>query len=315
MKTLILRRLTGAAIGLFVLTVVTFVMVRLLPGSVEDVLLGTDGATPEVREAFRAKYGLDDPAFYQYTKWIWSLLQGDFGTSIRSGNSVSDELRSKAPASMIIATLAVVASFVFSVILGTAAALRRDRLVDRLSTLASIVGSSVPDFVVGLLLLVTFARRFDFLPTFGYEPISSGLWEWARHLLLPVTALSLALVGVMTRLTRSSVLATLDEDHVRTAVGKGLSRRRILTHHVIKPSLIPVITTAGLLLVAVTGGVVVVEYVFAIPGLGRLILDAINFRDYPMIQGAVLFIGILAIVVSVFVDLIHSVLDPRVRSD
>ena len=216
---------------------------------------------------------------------------------------------------MSIAAIAVIASFVISVILGTAAALRRDRLVDRLSTLSSIIGSSVPDFVVGLLLLVTFARQLDFLPTFGYEPLSSGLWEWARHMVLPVTALSLALVGVMTRLTRSSVLATLDEDHVRTAIGKGLPRRRILTHHVIKPSLIPVITTAGLLLVAVTGGVVVVEYVFAIPGLGRLILDAINFRDYPMIQGSVLFIGIFAIVVSMLVDLIHSALDPRVRSD
>jgi peptide/nickel transport system permease protein len=308
-----LTRVLGALTGLFVLTVVTFLMVRLLPGTVEDVMLGSEQTSEEVRAAFRAKYGLDDSIFVQYVKWIGNVVQGDLGSSIRSGNSVTSELRVKLAPSLWLASAAVTLSFLASVVLGTLAALRRDRLVDRLSTLSSIIGSSVPDFVVGLLLLIVVARRYDTFPSFGYELLSSGLWEWARHLILPVAAMSLSLVGVMTRLTRTSVLATLEEDYVRTAIGKGLSRRRILTHHVIKPSLIPVITTAGLLFVAVTGGVVVIEYVFSIPGLGRLILESITLRDYPLIQGAALLIGVLAILASVIVDLIHRILDPRIR--
>jgi peptide/nickel transport system permease protein len=308
-----LTRVLGALTGLFALTVVTFLMVRLLPGTVEDVMLGSEQTSEEVRAAFRAKYGLDDSIFVQYVKWIGNVVQGDLGSSIRSGNSVTSELRVKLAPSLWLASAAVTLSFLASVVLGTLAALRRDRLVDRLSTLSSIIGSSVPDFVVGLLLLIVVARRYDTFPSFGYELLSSGLWEWARHLILPVAAMSLSLVGVMTRLTRTSVLATLEEDYVRTAIGKGLSRRRILTHHVIKPSLIPVITTAGLLFVAVTGGVVVIEYVFSIPGLGRLILESITLRDYPLIQGAALLIGVLAILASVIVDLIHRILDPRIR--
>lgn len=309
----VLTRVLGALTGLFVLTVVTFIMVRLLPGTVEDVMLGSEQTSDEVRAAFRAKYGLDDPVFIQYVKWIGNVIQGDLGSSIRSGNSVTSELRAKLAPSLWLASSAVILSFLASVVLGTLAALRRDRLVDRLSTVSSIIGSSVPDFVVGLLLLLVVARRYDTFPSFGYEPLSSGVWEWARHLILPIAAMSLSLVGVMTRLTRTSVLATLEEDYVRTAVGKGLSRRRILTHHVIKPSLIPVITTAGLLFVAVTGGVVVIEYVFSIPGLGRLILESITLRDYPLIQGAALLIGVLAIVASMIVDLVHRILDPRIR--
>jgi peptide/nickel transport system permease protein len=306
-------RLVTALAGLFALTVVTFVMIRLLPGSIEDVLLGTEEVSPEVRAAFRAKYGLDDPIVKQYVLWIGNVAQGDLGDSIRSGNSVASELRSKMAPSLWLASLAVLLSFLAAVVLGTVAALRRNRLVDRLSTVGSVIGSSVPDFVVGLLLLIVIARRFSVFPSFGYEPMSSGLWEWGRRLVLPVAAMSLSLVGVMTRLTRTSVLSTLEEDHVRTAIGKGLSRRRILLHHVIKPSLIPVITTAGLLFVGVIGGVVVIEYVFSIPGLGRLILDSVGFRDYPMIQGAALVIGVLAIVTSIIVDAIHRLLDPRIR--
>ena len=309
----LLGRLLGALTGLFVLTVVVFFMVRLLPGTVEDVLLGSEETSPEVRAAFRAKYGLDENVVVQYAKWLGNVVQGDFGSSIRSGNSVTSELRAKLSPSLWLASAAVTLSFLASIVLGTLAALRRDRLVDRLSTLSSIIGSSVPDFVVGLLLLIVVARRYDAFPSFGYEPLSSGLWEWARHLILPVAAMSLSVVGVMTRLTRTSVLATLEEDYVRTAIGKGLPRRRILTHHVIKPSLIPVVTTAGLLFVAVTGGVVVIEYVFSIPGLGRLILESITFRDYPLIQGAALLIGVLAIMASVIVDIIHRILDPRIR--
>lgn len=308
-----MARLGGAFLGLFVLTVVTFLMVRLLPGSVEDVMLGTENITPEVRQVFRDRYGLDDPTVVQYVRWMGNLLQGDLGNSIRSRNPVTEELRAKLAPSLTLSVISVTISFCAAVALGTIAAFNRDGIVDRLSTLGSIIGSSVPDFVIGLLLIVFVARRFDQFPSFGYEPMSSGPYEWARHLFLPVVAMSASLVGIMTRLTRTSILSTLEEDHVRTAIGKGLSRRRVVMLHIIRPSLIPVITTAGLLFVAVIGGVVVVEFVFAIPGLGRLILESIKARDYPLIQGATLLIGVLAIIASILVDLVHRALDPRIR--
>lgn len=313
MRRTVFTRLGGAFIGLFVLTVVTFLMVRLLPGSVEDAMLGTENITPEARQAFRDRFGLDDPIVVQYVQWLGNLLQGDLGNSIRSRNPVTEELTAKLGPSLTLSLMSVTISFCAAVALGTVAAFNRDRVVDRLSTLGSIIGSSVPDFVIGLLLIVFVASRFDQFPSFGYEPLSSGLYEWARHLFLPVVAMSASLVGIMTRLTRTSILSTLEEDHVRTAIGKGLSRRRVVALHVIRPSLIPVITTAGLLFVAVIGGVVVIEFVFAIPGLGRLILESIKARDYPLIQGATLLIGVLAIIASILVDLVHRALDPRIR--
>lgn len=314
MRSSILGRLGGALVGLLSLTIVTFLTVRLLPGSVEDVMLGTENISDEMRAAFRAKYGLDDPVVVQYVNWLGNIVQGDFGVSLRSKQPVLDELRDKLVPSITLSVLAVSISFVLSVALGTVAALRRNRLADRLSTVSSIIGSSVPDFVVGLFLLIFVAQNVGFLPTYGYEPMSEGLWEWIRHLLLPLTAMSLSLAGIMTRLTRSSVIDTLAEDYVRTAIGKGLSARRILLMHVIRPSLIPVVTTAGLLFVAVIGGVVVIEHVFAIPGLGRLILESVRARDYPLIQGATLIIGLIAVITSIGVDVLHRVLDPRVRS-
>jgi len=275
--------------------------------------LGTENVTPEARQAFRDRFGLDDPIVVQYVQWISNLVQGDLGNSIRSRQPVTQELTAKLGPSLTLSLVSVMISFCAAITLGTIAALKRDGVVDRLSTLGSIIGSSVPDFVIGLLLIVFVASRFDQFPSFGYEPLSSGLYEWARHLFLPVVAMSASLVGIMTRLMRTSILSTLEEDHVRTAIGKGLSRRRVIALHVIRPSLIPVITTAGLLFVAVIGGVVVIEFVFSIPGLGRLILESIKARDYPLIQGATLLIGVLAIIASILVDFIHRALDPRIR--
>ena len=215
--------------------------------------------------------------------------------------------------SLELALISLVVAFGIALVLGTIAALKRRTAVDRLVTGFALSGMSTPDFVIGLLLIVLIASRFAFFPTFGYQPLSSGVVPWLRHLLLPAAALALALTGLLTRLLRSSIAETLQADHVRTALAKGLPRRRLLLQHVLKPSMIPVVTTAGLQFVAVIGNVVVIEYVFSIPGIGSLILDGIRFRDYALIQGATLFIGIIAIVVSLLVDLSYRALDPRVR--
>lgn len=313
MARTIISRLLGVVAGLLALSIATFTMIRLIPGEVDDVMLGTENVSEETRAAFRERYGLDDPVPVQYVDWVGNLLQGDMGTSIRTRQPVSEELSSKLGPSLEIAFISVGLSTILAIGIGTFAALKRDTLLDRTATAGSLIGSSVPDFVVALLLLIFVAQNVPSIPTFGYEPLAAGLGEWLRHLALPVIALTASLLGLLVRLTRASVLTTLSSDHVRTARGSGLKRRTILLHHVIRPSLVPVITTAGLLFVAVIAGVVVVEHVFSIPGMGRLVLDAIRNRDYPLIQGATLLIGCTAVVVSFLVDLAHRALDPRIR--
>ncbi len=306
-------RVVGALVGVIVLTIVTFLLVRLIPGSVEDALLGTENASEEQIEALRERYRLNDPLPVQYGVWVSGLVQGDFGESVRTRQPVLDALLEKARPSLELALLSLAMAFSTALVLGVVAGLRRRSWMDRLATGTALVGMSTPDFVVGLLLVVLVAQNVDLFPTFGYQPLSEGVGEWLRHLILPATALALALMGLLTRLMRSSVSDTLQADHVRTARGKGLPRRRVLLSHVLRPSLIPVVTTAGLQFVAIIGNVVVIEFIFSIPGMGRLILDGIRFRDYALIQGATLFIGLIAVGVSLLVDLSYRLLDPRVR--
>jgi len=309
----VLVRVLGAFVGLFILTVIAFLLVRLIPGSVEDVLLGTEAASQEQRQALRDRYLLDEPLPVQYRVWVSGLARGDFGESVRTRQPVLGALLAKLRPSLELATLSLLIAFTLSMILGTVAAFRRRSVVDRAITGFSLAGMSVPDFVIGLLFVVLIASRYKFFPTFGYQPMSSGLLLWFRHLILPSIALALALMGLLTRLIRSSISETMQADHVRTALGKGLPRRRLLLQHILRPSMIPVVTTAGLQFVAVIGNVVVIEFVFSLPGIGSLILDGIRFRDYALIQGATLMIGTIAIVVSLLVDLSYRALDPRVR--
>lgn len=312
MLRFIVSRLVSTVGALFVLTVVTFVMVRLMPGDVVTTLTGIENVSDEARERITREYGLDQPLPVQYFRWLTHVVQGDLGRTALTGQPVASVLAEKIVPSLQIAILAVLLSVVVAVSLGTLAALRRGRLSDRFATLTAIVGTSLPDFVVGLLLIVLLARSFGFA-TFGYEPLSSGFLTWARHIVLPVLALSLGLIGLLTRLTKTAVRETLQQEYVRTARSKGVHGWRLLWRHILRPSLIPVITSAGLQLVAVIGGVVVIEVVFSIPGMGKLIFDALRQRDYGVIQAATLAIGCVAIAVSLLVDVIYRQLDPRLR--
>lgn len=312
MVRFVLGRTLSAVVALLLLTVATFLLVRLMPGDVTTSLTGVDGASEETKAAIAAEYGLDAPLPEQYVRWLGHVLQGDLGTTALTGQPVSEALAEKMVPSVQISLLAVLISVLVALVLGTIAALRRGRLADRAASGVALVGTSLPDFVVGLLLLVLVARQTG-LATFGYEPLSSGVGEWFRHILLPVLALSLGLIGLLTRLTRSSVSDTLGQEFVRTARSKGVHGRRMMWRHVLRPSLIPIVTTAGLQLVAVVGGVVVIEVVFSIPGMGKLIFDGIRQRDYAVIQAATLIIGCMAIAVNVLVDLAYRFLDPRMR--
>lgn len=310
----LLSRLLGATLGIFFLSVAVFTMVRLIPGSVEDAYFGTEGASEQVREAFRLRYGLDEPLIGQYLTYLRNLLVGDLGYSIRVQQPVTEALLEKLPASLQLAVSAVVLAVVIALLLGTLAALREGLWLDRTISLHTLLGVSVPDFLLGILLIAVVASAVPAIPVFGYAPLSAGLYEWGRHMLLPAFSLAFVLVGYLTRLVRASVIETLRSEHIRTAKGKGLAQRPLLVHHVIRPSLIPIVTTTGVLFVGAIGGVVVVEQVFAIPGVGRLVLEAIRWRDFALVQGATLAIGTLAIVVNLVVDISYRFIDPRVKS-
>jgi peptide/nickel transport system permease protein len=306
-------RLLGAALGIFFLSLAVFALVRLIPGSVEDAYFGTEGASEQVRAAFRARYGLDESLVVQYLTYLRNLLAGDLGYSIRVQQPVTEALLEKLPPSFQLAVSAVVIAIIASTVLGTVAALREGRFADRTISLHTLLGVSVPDFLMGMLLIAAVATSVSAIPVFGYAPLSAGLYEWGRHMLLPAFTLSFVLVGYLTRLVRASALETLRSDHVRTARGKGMANTPFLLHHVVRPSLIPIVTTTGVLFVGALGGVVVVEQVFAIPGIGRLVLDAIRWRDFALVQGATLAIGTFAIVVNLLVDLSYRFIDPRLK--
>ena len=308
----IAMKLVSALVGLWVLTVVTFLMIHLIPGSLEDALLGTADVTPEARAAINHEYGLDQPLYVQYSTWLSNTLHGNLGNSSVSGQPVLSAVAEKLPVSLQLAAVGVMIAIIMALILGVGAAFNQGGWIDRVASLFAVVGTSVPDFVIGLFLIIIAVRFFAGFPTEGYAPLTDGLDEWFKHIILPGLTLALGLLGLLTRLTRSAVINTLREEYVRTARGKGLRWHTMLIHHVLKPSLIPIVTAAGLQLVAIIGGVVVVEYVFSIPGLGSLILSSIHNRDYPMVQAATLGIGVFAIVVSLMVDTLHRWLDPRV---
>ena len=313
MSKYLLRRFAGSAVGFLVLSIAVFAMVRLIPGSVEDAYFGTEGASEAVREAFRQRYGLDDPLPVQYLTYMRNLFEGDLGYSIRVQQPVAEALVEKLQPSLELAASAMFISLVVAFVAGTIAALREGRTLDRVISMHSLLGVSVPDFLMGILLIALVATSVPAIPIFGYAPLSAGLYEWARHMLLPAFSLAFVLIGYLTRLVRSSVIETLRSDHVRTARGKGLASGPLLVHHIVRPSLIPIVTTTGVLFVGAIGGVVVIEQVFAIPGVGRLVLEAIRWRDFALVQGATLAIGTFAIVVNLLVDLSYRLIDPRVK--
>lgn len=305
-------RVVSALSALLALSVVAFLMVRAMPGDMVTTLIGNENVSAETRRLAIERYGLDKSLVIQYWRWFTNVLHGDLGTTVITGQSVTSTLSEKIVPSVQLALIAVVLSIVSAVLLGTLAALRRGGVIDKAMSAVALIGTSLPDFVVGLLLIIASARWFG-LPTFGYEPLSEGFGPWISHLILPALALSFGLMGLLTRLTRNAVSETKQQEYVRTARSKGVHGRKYLWRHILRPSLIPIVTTAGLQLVAVIGGIVVIEVVFSIPGMGQLILDGLRHRDYALIQAATLVIGCVAIVVSLFVDLMYKLLDPRVR--
>ena len=292
-------------------SVLVFSLIHLVPGDPIRLALGTR-YSPEAYDALRERSGLDLPLIQQYFTWAGRALTGDLGVSFRSGETVTSLIAERLPATLTLAVAAILVALLIAVPLGTVSALRPRSIVDRLATVLSQIGISVPDFWMAIVLILVFAGTLGWLPSGGYVPLTEDPVGWAKRLILPAFATGVVSGSVITRFVRSSVLEALGSDHVRTAQAKGLATRQVLTWHVLRNALLPLVTVTGVQLAYLLSGVVVVEIVFAWPGLGQLALQAVQDRDFPVLQGAVLLFALVFLVINLLVDLLYSRIDPRI---
>lgn len=307
----VLQRLLQSAIVLFGVTVVVFLLLQLVPGDPVRLALGTryDQAT---YEALRARSGLDQPLAIQYVQYLSHAVTGDLGVSFRTGQPVTTTVLDRLPATLSLAVTALVLALLVAFPLGVLSGIRRGSIVDHAARVFSQFGVSVPDFWMGIMGILLFTGVLGWLPPAGYVSLTEDPAGWAAHVILPAATVGLVTASILTRFIRSSVLEVLAEDYIRTADGKGLRRRVLVTRHVLRNAMIPVVTVIAVQLASLLGGVIVVEVLFAWPGLGRLTYDAVEARDYPILQGAVLFVAALFLLVNLLVDLLYARLDPRI---
>jgi peptide/nickel transport system permease protein len=299
------RRLIQTLFVIWGAVTITFLIVRLVPGDPAALLVGPS-ATKAQLQAVRAQLGLDDSFFVQYVRYLADVVRLDFGESYRLGGSAMGHVLARLPATVILAVAAMMITLAVSFPLGITAARRPQGLIDRLISTASLVGQSLPPFWVGIMLILIFAGFLQVLPASGAGSLQS--------LVLPAVALSLPFVGWLARLIRSGLLEELGGEYVQTARAKGLSERVVFYVHVLRNALVPVVTAAGLVMGAFIGGAVIIEAVFAWPGIGRLLVDSINFRDYSVVQAAVIVLAVVYVFLNLVVDILYSYLDPRIRT-
>ncbi|CAM3558187.1 ABC transporter permease [Occultella aeris] len=306
------RRLLYSAVVLFGVLVVTFAIVQLVPGDPIRLALGTR-FNQEAYDALRAASGLDRPLSEQFFSYVTGALTGDLGVSFRSGQPVTLLLLERLPATISLALVGVLIALLISVPAGIWAGLREGRLADGIVRVTSQFGVSIPDFWMGLLLITLFAGVLGWLPSSGYAPLAEDPAGWARRVILPALTVGLVAAAILTRYIRAAVLEVAHAGFVRTARSKGLAPSVVTGRHIVRNALVPVLTIVGIQLATILSGVIVVEVVFAWPGLGRLVYDAVAARDYALIQGAVLLIAVLFLLVNLIVDVLYAIVDPRIR--
>jgi peptide/nickel transport system permease protein len=315
MTRYLIRRGIGALVVMWAVATLVFFIVRLVPGDPIAAMLFDTGDAAAV-EQLRHKLGLDAPFYVQYVKWFWLMLQGDLGNSIYGSHiPVAQEIREALPRTLSLATLGFLIALVIAVPAGLIAATRRGSLLDHGVTLAAFLGLSMPDFWTGILLIILFAATLQWLPAIGYVPLSEGFWPWLSHLILPALAVGTTFSAIIARMIRSAMLEVLKTDYIRVARAKGLTRSALILRHAFPNALIPVVTVMGIAFALLMAGAVVVENVFAIKGLGRMLIQGILNRDYPAVQGAVLVISAIFVFSNLLVDLLYTVIDPRIRYD
>jgi peptide/nickel transport system permease protein len=309
---LVVRRLLAVVPLLFLVTFLAYGMVLLIPGDPAIAIAG-ENATAEQVEATRERLGLNDPFLVQYGRWIGNAVQGDLGQSLFTNRSVRDAIFDRLPVTLVLTGTALALATAVALPAGILAALRRGSWVDRATTVSATVGVAMPNFWLGLLLVLVFAVSNRWLPAIGYVPFTEDPVRWAKHIILPAIALGAAACAEITRQLRSAVIDVVEQDYVRTARAKGLQKRKIIVKHVLKNAAIPVVTVLGLQVTRLLGGAVIIEQVFALPGMGQLAVLAVFDRDVPMILGVVLVASVVAVVVNLLVDLSYGWFNPKVR--
>jgi peptide/nickel transport system permease protein len=312
MGQLVLRRLLATIPVLFLVTVGVFLLIHVTPGDPVEAMMG-ESQDVAAKEALRHELGLDQPLPVQYVAWVGRLVQGDLGRSVRTHEPVVVDVGRRIRPSLELAVLAMLISLVVAFPLGIVTATNRNSAIDAVGTSFALFGICMPNFVIALLLIFVFGVTLHWLPISSYVDPFDDPVAGIRSLTLPAITLGVALAAVLTRTLRSSLLETLSEDFVRTARAKGFVDSAVIQHHALKNALIPVVTVLGLQFGALIGGAVITEYVFALPGVGRLVVDAVFARDYPLVQGVVLLIAVGFILSNLMVDIVYGWLDPRIR--
>ncbi len=313
MSVFLIRRLFGAIVVMWAVATLVFFMLRIVPGDPIAAMLADAGGPDEIA-AMRAKLGLDQSMLVQYFKWFALMLEGDLGTSLYGSHQpVTQIILEALPRTLSLALIAFVIAVAIAVPAGIISATRRNTATDTAVSFAAFLGLSMPDFWLAILLIIVFAANLQWLPAIGYVPLSEGFWPWLKHLILPAIAVGTAFSAIIARMIRSALLEVLKADYMRTAAAKGLTGRKMMLGHALPNAMIPVITVIGIAFALLISGAVVVENVFAIKGLGRVLIEGILNRDYPVVQGAVLIVSAFFVLSNLLVDLLYGVIDPRIR--
>ncbi|MEW6642129.1 MAG: ABC transporter permease [Pseudomonadota bacterium] len=314
MLRLVAIRLTHAVPILLIIAVLAFLLMQLLPGD-PAVLMAGDGASAEAIQQIRERLQLDRPLWQQLLSWMTHLLSGDLGSSLTLNQTVLSAVAERLPVSLSLAVVSIIITVPVGILLGVVAAAARDSWIDAAVMAVALLGVSVPSFWIAILSVILFSVTLGWLPSAGYVPLSDGVVPWLLALLQPAIVLALFQVGFLARMTRSAMLDVLDQDFIRTARAKGVSPMRVLWKHGFRNTLIAVLTVIGYIFSLLIGGSVIVEQVFALPGVGRLVVQAVLARDYPLVQGTLLLFGFIFVLINIATDILYIVVDPRVRYD
>ncbi|HJC41571.1 MAG TPA: ABC transporter permease [Candidatus Intestinimonas pullistercoris] len=314
MKTYVIRRVLQLIPVLFGISVLIFAVMKMIPGDVISGILGVD-ATPELRAQLEEIYGLNRPYVVQYLDWIGGVLHGDFGESIRTAEPILPQILTRFQVTAELTILAAIISWFIAIPLGILAAVKRNSLADRFVRVFALLGVSVPNFALSILLILFLSLAFGYFSPLGYVSFFEDPLRNLQIMILPASILGVSIAGSVMRMTRSSVLEVLRQDFVKTVRAKGASERVAIFKHVLRNALIPILTLVGMQIGTLLGGAVIVEQIFSLPGLGQMTLTGINQRDYPVVQGCVLFIAFVYVLVNLITDLLYTWVDPRISYD
>jgi peptide/nickel transport system permease protein len=313
MTQYIIRRLIQALFIIWGCATLVFFMLRMIPGDPVVQMLGPE-YTPEAAAALRTKLGLDQPLLVQYMRWMGNVLRGDLGGSIASGETVAEAIASGLPKTLSLAMLSFIIALSIALPAGIIAALKRNSAFDYIASVVAFVGVSMPSFWFGIILILIFAVHLQWLPAIGYSELTEdGFWPWLQRLILPSLAIGAAYSAILMRFVRAGLLEVLGSDYVRTARAKGVRERAVVLRHALRNALIPIVTVIGIQLALLLSGTVVVETVFSIRGIGRILVGAIFDRDYPIVQGVILLIAVICVLANLIVDIVYTFLDPRIH--